>query len=112
MTLHHLPELWKMIAIKRMYDMLKVGGKFLLKDAILSLDIKDVNDFYSFMDWYVQGTRDVLGDKSADATAINCKEEYPMCLCSIEAILKKVGFDIEKITIHTGYLATLVCSKK
>ena len=59
----------------------------------------------------VQGTRDVLGDKPADATAINCKEEYPMCLCSIEAILKKVGFDIEKITIHTGYLATLVCSK-
>ena len=111
MTLHHLPELWKMIAIKRVYDMLKPGGKFLLKDAILSLEIKNVNDFYTFMDEYVQGTRDVLGDKQADATAINCKEEYPMCLCSIEAILKTVGFSVDSITIHTGYLATIVCSK-
>jgi len=27
MTLHHLPELWKMIAIKRIYDMLKGNVK-------------------------------------------------------------------------------------
>lgn len=111
MTLHHLPELWKMIAIKRMYDMLKPGGIFLLKDAILSIEINDINDFYNFMDEYIRLTREHLGDKQADATAINIKEEYPMCLCSIEAILKKIGFSIDKITNHTGYLATIVCSK-
>ena len=108
MTLHHLPELWKMVAVNRVYNMLKPGGKFLLKDAILSIDI---NDFYTFMDEYINLTREHLGDKSADATIINVTEEYPMCLCSIEAMLKKAGFTVDNLICHTGYLTTIVCSK-
>ena len=34
MTLHHLPELWKMIAIKRVYDMLKPLSIYSIKSVV------------------------------------------------------------------------------
>ncbi len=32
LALHHLPDFWKSIALRRIYKMLKVNGKFFLKD--------------------------------------------------------------------------------
>lgn len=35
LSLHHLPDFWKGIALKRIYHILKPGGKLLIRDVIV-----------------------------------------------------------------------------
>src|SRR5512137_1403207 len=37
-ALHHLPDFWKQIALLRIADLLKDGGKFCLRDVVYSFD--------------------------------------------------------------------------
>jgi len=39
LALHHLPDFWKMIALKRIYQLLKNGGTFYLGDVVFSFPI-------------------------------------------------------------------------
>jgi ubiquinone/menaquinone biosynthesis C-methylase UbiE len=47
LALHHLPDFWKHIALKRINSMLKVSGRFYLRDVIYSLEISDFDSFFS-----------------------------------------------------------------
>ena len=37
-TLHHLPDFWKQIALCRLYDLLKPGGRMFLADVVFGFD--------------------------------------------------------------------------
>ena len=45
-ALHHLPDFWKQIALLRISDMLKEGGKFCLRDVVYSFDPRDQEKFF------------------------------------------------------------------
>lgn len=107
-SLHHLPDLWKFVAIKRIFDMLKPGGKFFLKDAMISVDI---HDFFDSADYWVSSTRKESGDKPAEAVALCIKEEYPTYSWIMEEMLKRVGFNIDNANHSYGLHTTFVCSK-
>ena len=107
-SLHHLPDHWKFVAVRRIFDMLKPGGKFFLKDAMISVDIRD---FFSSVDYWVEGTREESGDKPAEATALFIKEEYPTYAWIMEEMLKRVGFTIDSANHLYGLHTTFVCSK-
>ena len=107
-SLHHLPDHWKFVALKRIFDILKPGGKLFLKDAMFSVDIQD---FFESADYWIQGTREVSGDKPAEAVVLCIKEEYPTYSWIIEEMLKRVGFHIESANHMYGLHTTFVCSK-
>ena len=46
-ALHHLPDFWKQVALLRIFDMLKVGGKFCLRDVVYSFDPRDQEKFFA-----------------------------------------------------------------
>ncbi|RJQ31585.1 MAG: class I SAM-dependent methyltransferase [Peptococcaceae bacterium] len=48
LALHHLPDFWKMIALKRIFAMLKEGGKFYLRDVVYSFPVDNYMDFFRY----------------------------------------------------------------
>jgi len=42
LALHHLPDFWKMIALKRIYKLLKNGGIFYLGDVVFHSQLKNM----------------------------------------------------------------------
>ena len=107
-SLHHLPDHWKFVAVKRIFNMLKPGGKFYIKDAMISVDI---HDFYDSVDEWVAATKDASGDKPAEALSMCIKEEYPTYSWAMEEMIKRVGFNIDVINIINGLHTVFVCSK-
>jgi len=47
LALHHLPDFWKMIALKRISKMLREGGKFYLRDVVFTSKVDNYNMFFS-----------------------------------------------------------------
>ncbi len=45
LALHHLPDFWKMIALRRICALLKHGGRFYLKDTVYTFDINNYHRF-------------------------------------------------------------------
>lgn len=107
-ALHHLPDFWKMIAIKNMYDALKSGGRLLLRDSILSFDI---DNYINFMDGFIKTVEQLAGGNKAMEMVLNIREEYPTFDWIIEKMLLEAGFSINSIERHNGYFATFVCTK-
>jgi len=107
-ALHHMPDHWKFVALKRIFDMLKPGGKFYLRDVILSIDVRE---FFDSMDYWVSETRKSSGNKAAEALALNIKEEYPTYSWVITGMLEKIGFNINTETNLYGLHTIFVCSK-
>lgn len=44
LALHHLPDFWKMIALERIYNMLKLGGTFYLGDVVFSFPVEEYDN--------------------------------------------------------------------
>ncbi|MEK3875920.1 class I SAM-dependent methyltransferase [Paenibacillus sp. FSL M7-0420] len=108
-ALHHLPDTWKMIALTRIYDMLKTGGKFYLKDVIYSFDIQNYNVFFSNL---VDAHKYFHGDKAEEIALSFIKEEYPTLDWIMDGMLRRAGFAIESVEHFEGFTSTFVCVKK
>lgn len=62
LALHHLPDFWKSVALRRIFDMLKDGGRFYLMDVVYSFDMAG---YESFFDNWIEGARQAVGDELA-----------------------------------------------
>lgn len=108
-ALHHLPEFWKMIAIKNMHDILRPGGKLFLRDSILSFEI---NDFVAAINGYIELAEKYAGSNKARELILNIREEYPSLSWVLEGMLLRAGFAIDFRDLHNGYFATFICTRK
>jgi len=109
LALHHLPDFWKLIALKRIYAMLKEGGKFYLKDTVYSFEVENYKDFFNT---WLSGIRQVAGEELALDTEIAIRDEFSTCDWIMEGLIKRAGFTIDSINYHDGFLAVYVCIKK
>jgi len=105
---HHLPDHWKFVALKRIFAMLRPGGKFFLKDAILSIDVRE---FYDFADEWVATATEAYGSRGTEAAVLYVRDEYPTYDWIVEGMLRKVGFNIDKMESAQKMHTTFVCSK-
>jgi len=107
-ALHHLPDHWKFVALKRIFALLKPGGRFFLKDAILFIKI---HDFYDFADEWVSSATEAYGERGTEAALLYIRDEYPTYVWIIERMLKEVGFNIEKMETIDKMHTTFICAK-
>ncbi len=109
LALHHLPEFWKSAAIGNIGRVLKPGGLFYLLDSIMSFDIpayrKAITDIINF-------TENKIGKKIAEEIIINIRDEYPSFDWTIETMLTKNGFTIEKKIKYTDIMALYISKKE
>jgi len=109
LALHHLPDFWKMIALKRIYSMLKKGGKFYLRDTVYSFDI---NNYEGYFDTWLNGIKQIAGEELAKDTEIAIRDEFSTYDWIMEELIRRAGFEIEKANYHQGFLAVYVCTKR
>ena len=108
LALHHLPDFWKLIALKRIYAMLKNGGKFYLRDVVYSFE----GDHHEFLESWINGVKEAAGERMAKDLATSIKEEYYTFDWIMEELLKRAGFIIEKAEHKDGCMAVYLCSKR
>lgn len=73
-ALHHVPDIWKIIAIQNIYKMLKDGGKFFLRDVIFSFNLNDYEKFFTVL---THADEFFHGNEVSRLTESLIKNEYP-----------------------------------
>lgn len=107
-ALHHLPDFWKLIALKNIHRMLKNGGKFYLRDIVFSFN---PDNYQSFFDQWIDGLRREAGEEMALDTEISIKDEYYTLDWIMEGLLIRAGFDIIEKDYADGFMAVYLCEK-
>ncbi len=89
-VLHHLPDLWKSVALRNIHHVLKPCGKFFLCDIVFSLKQRDpCPQFDAFIHALPAGMR--------EATIGHIAKEYSTLDWIMEGLLERAGFQINKI---------------
>lgn len=105
-SFHHLTDFWKGVALKRLYAMLKPGGKFYIHDVVLT-EQQPLADIQNFIDKQAAAGGDFLKD---DAEG-HFRDEYSTYDWVLDGLLQRAGFTIEKKTMSDGVFATYLCAK-
>jgi putative AdoMet-dependent methyltransferase len=108
-ALHHLPDFWKQIALNRMAEMLKDGGKFCLRDIVYSFDIRDYEDS---IENYITRASEVMGDEFAGRIAAHIKNEYSTMDWIMEGMIERAGFRLIKRDYGDELMGAYLCTKK
>jgi len=104
-ALHHLPDFWKLIALSRMAQMLKPGGKLYLADVVFDFDPAD---YHARIDAIVERLAAV--DQKAEIET-HIRDEYSTTDWILQGMLERVGFTIDRVQTIDGLLMTLTCTK-
>ncbi len=107
LALHHLPDYWKMVALRRIYGMLKEGGKFYLRDVVFPSMIRDYDSYFNKI---ITDLKESAGDEIAEETEIHLREEFSTLDWIMEGLLKSAGFYIESVE-YDGFMADYFCKR-
>ncbi len=109
LALHHLPDFWKLVALKRINSMLKKGGIFYLRDTVYSFDVNNYEDFFNS---WLSGIKQIAGEEIAKDTEIAIRDEFSTFDWIMEELIKRAGFEIETANFHQGFLVVYTCVKR
>ncbi|MEQ8175415.1 MAG: class I SAM-dependent methyltransferase [Syntrophomonadaceae bacterium] len=102
---HHLPDFWKVVALRRMHDMLKAGGRLYLFDVVFSFP---VDTFKEALDGWVASMSQKGNQAMAEETVVHIRDEFSTFDWILEEMLVRTGFVIEqKYSDFPGCLAYL-----
>lgn len=106
-VLHHLPDFWKVEALKRIHDTLEPGGIFRLRDLVYSFDpAASHEEIASWLD----GMRDTLFTESE--LHRHFSEEHSTYDFLMERMLDEAGFEVLEATYRRGFYAAYTCRKR
>jgi cyclopropane fatty-acyl-phospholipid synthase-like methyltransferase len=72
-ALHHLPDFWKGVAIRRLHAMLKPGGRFYLFDVVFSFEPASAGHE---LDAWIESLRQHGGDSMAAEAVVHVRDEH------------------------------------
>jgi len=108
-ALHHLPDFWKLIALRRVAAMLGPGGVFYLMDTVYSFDPVDHARFFAGKAAELAGQ---AGEAFAEDALTAFREEFSTCDWIMEGLLTHAGFRIEYADYPDKMLAQYFCRKE
>ncbi len=108
-ALHHLPDFWKLVALRRLAWMLRPNGRLFLFDVVFSFDI---GEYEQSIERFIGKTREQMGENGRDESETHVREEYSTCDWIMEGLLEKAGFSIQTADYRDGFLASHLCMKR
>ena len=108
LALHHLPDFWKSIALKNIYNLLKKGGKFFVKDVVYPSNVEDYTLFFNTI---IEGIENSAGAEFTKEIVDHVKKEYSTLDWIFEELLRKSGFSILETNVENGFIYTYLCEK-
>lgn len=111
-ALHHLPDFWQALALRRVADMLRPGGVFRLSDVVYSFEPADAEQRIEA--WIVETmARDVEGGWTRAELAEHVRDENSTFSWLLEPMLDRAGFDlVEAEYSASGMDARYLCAKR
>jgi hypothetical protein len=107
--LHHLPDFWKLTGLRRLAQMLKVGGRLYLFDVVFSFN---VDGYESRLNKWVKSTAERIGPIFAEEVEIHIREEYSTYDWIMEGLLQRAGFVMETANYKHDLMAAYLCTRK
>lgn len=107
MAFHHLPDLWKGIALHRMNSMLKPGGLLYLHDVIFAQADAETN-----ISSWIDRLGEIGGAQLRDEVATHVREEFSTFDWIVEGLLERTGFKVLSKEMIDGVIGTYLCKKE
>ena len=92
-ALHHLPDFWKVVALRRVRSMLRPGGVFRLWDVVYSFDVDEAHQRIEA--WCAPFGEEVEGDWARWELEKHVRDEHSTFTWLLEAMFERTGFAIE-----------------
>jgi SAM-dependent methyltransferase len=92
-ALHHLPDFWKVIALRRMRSMLREGGVLRLWDVVYGFDVDEASDRIEA--WCGPARDEVEGAWARWEMEEHVRDEHSTFTWLLEAMFRRTGFTIE-----------------
>ena len=92
-ALHHLPDLWKAIALQRVSEMMKADGILRLRDFIFSFDIAETEQFVET--WLGGATANSDAGWTRAELETHLRTEHSTFHWLLEPMLTQAGFTIQ-----------------
>ncbi len=89
-ALHHLPDFWKQVALMKLRDLLKPGGRLLLSDVAFSFPADEIAS--GVESWFAEMSRDDGQGFTRADFACHVREEHSTFAWILEGMLERAGF--------------------
>jgi 2-polyprenyl-3-methyl-5-hydroxy-6-metoxy-1,4-benzoquinol methylase len=107
-VMHHLPDFWKCIALRRVHSMLEDNGLFSLSDVVFSFSI---DNYESEMDTFLIGLKERTDEEFVKDGVLHFKEEFSTFDWLLDSMIEKTGFAIVKKKIGSATFASYILRK-
>jgi len=107
-VLHHLPDFWKLVALKRVYGMVRPGGRFLLFDIVFPSAEQNLE---RKIDEFIKAMEAMVDVRMAEESVIHVRDEFSTYDWIMEGIIRRSGFQIDGIEYRKGFQTTYLCTK-
>lgn len=103
---HHLPDYWKGVALKRMYRMLKPGGRLYLRDVVIEEE-NSADNINALIDHQEKLGGDFLRQDALE----HFRDEFSTYDWVMDGLLERAGFRIDAKDVEGGLLITYLATK-
>lgn len=103
-ALHHLPDLWKAVALQRVHRLLKPRGRFVLRDVVFS---SEGDDYAARFRSFVEAVPPMMRKEAARHVA----QEYSTTDWIMKGLLERAGFRILRAEPGRASLVHYLCEK-
>ena len=105
-ALHHLPDYWKSIALKNIYNLLKERGRLFIQDVVIEEEnsIENINAL-------IESQEELGGEFLKDDAIDHFREEFSTYDWIIEGMLERSGFRVETKESPSRLISRYFCSK-
>jgi ubiquinone/menaquinone biosynthesis C-methylase UbiE len=108
-SLHHLPDFWKQIALCNFYGNLKPGGKLFLGDVVFNFQPGEYRDQ---INGWLKEMQETAGQTMADETIVHVRDEYSTWDWVMQGMIQRAGFKLDEKTEIMRNIFGYVCSKR
>jgi SAM-dependent methyltransferase len=111
-ALHHLPDFWQAIALRRTADMLRPGGVLRLSDVVYSFEPHEAEQRIEA--WIAETmAADADGGWTRAELAEHVRDEHSTFTWLLEPMIERAGFDIADAAYdESGMLAQYLCRRR
>jgi len=106
-ALHQLPDFWKAVALGRVWNALKPGGRFFLRDVVFNCPPdRAERTVEEWTDFILKNH-----SHSREEVATHMRDEHSTFGWVIEGLLKEAGFSLASVDYHTPVYGTYLALK-
>jgi SAM-dependent methyltransferase len=106
-ALHHLPDFWKAIALRRIGDFLRPGGVLFLRDLVFSFDPAEAAG--AIETWLAGAAEDPADGWTRSELETHVRDEHSTFTWLLEPMLERTGFEIRETEGRASAYAAYVC---